>query len=64
MKYIRISGKDVNGNRSFVNISTSKLYPNCVCFFTPEDCSDVVLTIAQAKEVAEAILECIGNCDD
>lgn len=54
----RIDGKDIVGNRSYILISKKS---NAIHIFSPEDASDVVLTVEQAKELISAIKKCINK---
>lgn len=51
-----INGKDSAGNKSYIQVSREG---NKIYIFSPEDASDVVLTVKQAKELIDAIKKCI-----
>lgn len=51
-----INGKDSEGNKSYIRVS---MEGNKIYIFSPEDASDVVLTVKQAKELIDAIKKCI-----
>lgn len=53
-----IIGKDLAGNNSYINVSKKS---NAIHIFSPEDASDVVFTVKQAKELIAAIKECING---
>lgn len=51
-----INGKDNAGNHAYISVSKEN---GKILVFSSEDCSDVVLTKKQAKELIEAIENCI-----
>lgn len=54
----QIKGKDLGGNESYICVSRQS---NTIHIFSPEESSDVVFTIKQAKELISAIKKCINN---
>lgn len=54
----RINAKDLSGNDSYIHVSRLS---NAIHIFSPEEASDVVLTVKQAKELISAIKKCINN---
>ena len=53
-----IYGKDSAGNQSYIQVYRER---NTIRVFSPEDASDVVFTVKQAKELIEAIKKCINE---
>lgn len=54
----QIKGKDLGGNESYICVSRQS---NTIHIFSPEESSDVVFTVKQAKELISAIKKCINN---
>lgn len=53
---ITVNGKDSAGNYSFIQVSRES---NTIHIYSPEDGSDVIFTVKQAKQLIDAIKECI-----
>lgn len=53
-----IYGKDSAGNKSYIQVSRDE---NKICVYSPEDASDVIFTVKQAKELIDAIKKCINE---
>lgn len=51
-----INGKDNAGNHAYISVSKEN---GKILVFSSEDCSNVVLTKKQSKELIEAIENCI-----
>lgn len=53
---ITINGKDSAGNNSYIQVSKES---NTIHIYSPEEGSDVIFTVKQAKQLVDAINECI-----
>lgn len=57
-KFYSVDGHDESGNDSFISIHKDKS-TNKIHVGSPEECSNVVLTVKEAKELISAIKKCI-----